>query len=398
MYCHIAIVVILLFFCSCSSRVSRCESQVESYRHGELVCADEKDFPVGAYTKNRESARLLLDRGVIRLQQGDAEGSLSDLRTAIDAIDYYRSVLPQETAVQLLTSDEQSAYVAKKYEALFARLFAAFACYELKETDNAFAFLKQALAQEDLRNEQEGRKERSPLLSYLMALHLERQRDLSQAAFFYRRAFEACPLKFIEEDIARVSACGAGTNATVLVIVHQGVIPEKESIVAPVSIVSAAALEVLLAGLDIPPAISSLTGIAIPAFPERRSLPRPPSVTVGKNKYAPEKVEDVFSLAKQELDEEIPKLAAQAAARQLIRRAAVGALREQNPLIGDIADIFAFAGNLLTKADTRMCKALPRDIYLFRIDLPAGTYRVGSSHVTLQSGELYVHQHFHPQT
>lgn len=396
MFCRLAVVALLLIFSSCSSRVSRCESQVKSYRHGETPDTDEKQFPIGAYTENRESVRLFLDRAVIRLQQGDPDGSLLDFLSAIDAIDYYRTVLAQETAVQLLTNDEQSAYVAKRYEALFARVYAAFACYALHQNDNAFAFLKQALAFEDLRNEEEGKQEHSPLLSYLMALHLERQKDYSQAELFYRRAYEACPGKFIEGDLQRLSSRDASRKATLLFIVHRGVIPEKISVVAPASIVSAAALEVILAGMNIPPAISSLSGIAIPAFSDIEPLPHLQEISINNKKYAPEKIEDLYALAEEDLNTELPRIAVKAAARQLIRRAAVGALREKNPIAGDVADLFAFIANIATEADTRMWKTLPCEIYLLRLEMAPGTYYVGERSFSLQSGELRVHQLFYP--
>lgn len=395
MYFTLSLVLGVLLFSSCSSRVSRCENEVKSYRHGDTARVDDKSFPIGPYTQNKEAARLLLDRAVIRLQQGEAKESLNDMCTAIDAIDYYRGTLVQEKAMQLLVDDQQSAYIAKPYESLFARLYAAFACYELGQKDDAFVFLKQAMAQEDLRNEQEGTKERSPLLAYLMALHLERQKDYSQAALFYKRAYDACPLHFIEQDLERVSGLIETRKATILFIVHEGLIPEKVSVIAPASVVSAVAVEALLAGCNVPPAVSSLTGIALPAFPDRCCSHRTPVISVDQKQYSPQKIEDLFITAKRQLDEEIPKLAAQAAARQLIRRAAVGAVREQHPLAGDIADIFAFAANLATKADTRMWKTLPRSIYLYRMDVSPGTYRVGDTKISLKSGDLHVQQLFH---
>src|SRR5579883_2503294 len=251
-------VLVLVVLAGCGSRVSRCESQVKSYRHGEAACTEEKDFPIGAFAENRDSARLYLDRGVIRLQQGDAEGSLLDFLSAIDAIEYYRSLLVQETAVQILTSDELSPYIAKYYEALYARIYAAFACYALGQEDNAFALLKQAKVLEDLHNEMERCNERSPVLSYLMALQEERSKK--------------------------------SRDATLVLLVHHGLIPEKKSVIAPASIVSAAAVEILLAGMNIPPAISSLTGIAIPKFPEKRPLKAPYGIDINGKHYVPEKI------------------------------------------------------------------------------------------------------------
>jgi len=382
--------VLLFLLSSCAGRVSRCDSQVESFRSGDLTAVDEKSFPIGEYTRNSDAARLLLDRGVIRLAQGDAEGSFADLREAIDAIDFYRKTLAHEKAAQLLIDDKRTPYIAKRSESIFARIYAAFACYDLAKTEDAFVFLKQALAVEDLSNEEEGKRIYSPLLAYLMALHLERQRDYSQAALFYQRAYDVCHLDFIKKDIGRKK----NSNATVLFIVHQGLIPEKKSIVAPASIVSAAAVEILLSGMNIPPAISSLSGISLPAFPKGRHEKEPRFVGIGSETYRTEKIEDLFTLAKRELDDEIPAIAAQAAARQLIRRAAVGVVRDKHPLAGDIADLFTLVANLATEADIRMWKTLPHAIYLTRVDLPPGTYDVEGVKMTLKEGDLRVHQIF----
>jgi hypothetical protein len=395
------LICFLLLLCSCSSHLSRCEKQIVSYRRGEEAHVQDEDFPIGSFTDNREAVRLLLDRGFLRLQQGDAKGSLSDFNSALDAIDYYRRLLPQDTAIQLLLDDQQSPYIARSYEILAARFYAAFACYQLGELDNAFALIKQALAQEDLHHEQKGKKRRSALLSYLMAMHLERQQDFSQAELFYQRAYSACQLSFIERDLKRVATREPNRQATILLIVHNGLIPEKMSVVAPASVASAAAVEILLSAWDIPPAISSLSGIALPAFAEERSSPFPAPLRVNGQQYSAEKLEDFFALAKEELEEEIPSLAAQAVARQLIRRATVGVVREKNAIAGDLLDLFALAANLATQADTRMWKTLPQEICFLRLDLPPGTYQMGygtrkASAIAMQSGELRVLQLFHP--
>lgn len=396
---YISLVLSFLFLLtSCASRISHCENQVESYRSGEYACVEEKSFPIGRFTHNPDATRLLLDRAIIRMEQGDSKGSFEDLCSAIDAIDYYRSTLISEKAAQLLIDDKHSPYIAKRYEAIFARIFAAFACYELGKVDDAFVFLKQALAIEDLRNEEEGKRLYSPLLAYLMALHLERQNDFSQAALFYQRAYDASLFDFIKKDVERISQRKKNGQATVLFIVHQGLIPEKTSFIAPASVVSAAAVEILLAGMNIPPAVSSLSGIALPAFPKDCRAREAKAVKMGNMTYRPEKIEDLFTLAKRELDEEIPKLATQAAARLLIRRAAVGAVREKNPLAGDIADLFTLVANMATEADTRMWKTLPHAIYFMRVDVPPGHYQIEGSTITLKSGQLYVQQLFYPKT
>lgn len=395
------LICFLLLLCSCSSHLSRCEKQIVSYRRGEEPHVQDEDFPIGSFTDNREAVRLLLDRGFLRLQQSDAKGSLADFNSALDAIDYYRRLLPQDTALQLLLDDQQSPYLARRYEILAARFYAAFACYQLGELDNAFALIKQALAQEDLHHEQKGKKRRSALLSYLMAMHLERQQDFSQAELFYQRAYSSCPLSWIERDLKRVAAREPNRQATILLIVHNGLIPEKMSVVAPASVASAAAVEILLSAWDIPPAISSLSGIALPAFAEERTCSSPAPLRVNSQQYPVEKLEDFFALAKEELEDEIPSLAAQAVARQLIRRATVGVIREKNAIAGDLLDLFALAANLATQADTRMWKTLPQGIHFLRLDLPPGTYQIGygarkANAIAMQSGELRVLQLFHP--
>jgi len=398
--CRLFVSIIFLFLCSCSSHLSRSEQQVASYRQGEPAHVQEEDFPIPPFTQDREAPRLLLDRALMRLQQGDAKNSLTDFCTALDAIDYYRNKLLQEATAQLLIDDRTGPYIAPRYETILARLYSALACYQLGQPDDSFVFLKQAVAHEDLQNEQNDREDRSALLAYLMAVHLERQRDFSQAALFYRRAYAAAQLAFIQRDLDRVNSQTPNSHASLIWIVHEGLVPEKISVIAPASVASAAAVEVLLAAFDIPPAISSLSGIALPAFCEDGRSSRPSHLLLNKKAYAAEKIEDVSAMAVQELKEAIPQIAARAVARQLIRRATVGVVREKNALAGDIADLFTLVANFATQADTRMWKTLPASIYFLRMDLPPGTYYLGSGKqehtLSLQNGDLCVVQLFHP--
>ncbi len=379
----------MIILCACQSKASFADKAIMSY----CAAADGNDLvelPIRHYTQNKEAVWQFLNRATIRLAQGNASDSIGDYLTALDASDFYRKKLLQEHMAQWLIDDAQAPYIAAPDEALLARFMAACACFQSGDPKNGIALLRQAIELQSLQNELSSIDEHEfhPLINYLLAMAMEYEGDVSQARLLYHR------LGIDESKMAK-------DKAHVAFVVYDRVIPQKRSEIAPASIVSLQLLELLLKTTGIKPALSSLSGIAIPVFPKQPFSFPLPVLSIDGEPIDPTLTYDVFCSAKTELNRQIPYIAARAAARQLIRRAGTGYAYEKDKTVGTIVDIGMLIGNLMTSADTRMWNTLPQEISLFRKDLDPGSYSISLSNgkeqtLRVQAGELVVVQIFRP--
>ncbi len=340
------LILILLLFSSCASHYA---SALSDYRSQRFDSAEAKlksaDLP---YTSAKEAALFCLNRAMVRFCKQDLQGSLCDFHHAIDAIDYYSQFSAPEMAAQILLEDDIGAYRPPPFEAVLARFYYALALLQNGEEDNAAAVLSY-LENHDLS---------SDLTAYLLALLLERRGDKSNAAILYKRA-GADP--FFSE-----------AGGTLLVFCHRGSAPHKISVIAPASVVSAAAIELAFKEMGIKPASSSLVGIAVPELVDAKTPPLPkigidPRFEVFRLSY------DVELAARSQLKQDFPSIALRSALRQIMRRSAVAAARKKHQ---GLVDFSMAVANIMTKADTRSWQTLPARIDLVRIDLPPGLHTV----------------------
>jgi hypothetical protein len=357
--------LILLLFCSCSHYYQDAAAQLRDGRFEEaekkLSKADQH------YTESNEAALLLLSRAMVYFQSGQLEKSSHDFEKALDAIDYYKQTSLSEIAGQTLIQDDFAAYVPPPFEECLARFYQALAFLHQGQEDNAAATLYYL----------ENHDQQNPLTTYLLATLFQRRGDISNARVLYSRLKIEPP------------------KGTVLLVHHRGVAPHKKTEIAPISIVSAALVETILQKKDIKPALSTLAGVPIPVLVDKGRLP---SLLKVDNHFSLVSF-DIAQAAEDHLDQELPWIAARAAARLLIRRGLVASTKEKAQPIIDFA---MFVSNLATQADTRCWTTLPSCIDLYHLDLEPGSHQVqvGKYTVTMtvKEKELTVIEIFHPSS
>lgn len=401
-----------LFLSSCSTAIGSRQEYISAYQAGNLPYAENaltktisKEIPVNNYQSSNDAVWLLLDRATTRFIMNDIEGSIDDFRLAVEALDYYNQGSPSESLSKVLLQDELGAYACDDFEQVLARVYFALALFQNGDDNNAFALLRQA---EEV---QQKKKEiyktdrlaeyytlvENPLAKYIMALFLEKRGDISNAEILYRQA-------------SALNGCEYSLNAgrdqaTVLVIGHNGNAPYKVSGTTDASVASAAALEILLACHNIDPAYSSLTGIPIPILLQKYgSNPVPLCVFLDKEKKDLIPFYDITSTAYDQLEKQMPLIAARGVARFLIRRSAVAYAQKQDPCLGTFVDIAVLIANANTKADTRSWSTLPARIDLARFDLEPGCHTfsmecappfLNKYSLQLKAGDLCIINIFH---
>jgi hypothetical protein len=331
---------LLLLLCSCSHYYQDAASQLRDGRFEEaeknLAKADQH------YTTSNEAALLLLSRAMVYFQSGQLEKSSHDFEKALDAIDYYKQTSIPEIAGQTLIQDDLAAYVPSPYEECLARFYLALAFLHQGQEDNAAATVYY-LENHSLQN---------PLTTYLLATLFQRRGDSNARVLYSRLNIEA-------------------PKGNVLLVHHRGVAPQKKTKIAPVSIVSAALVETLLAMNDVKPALSTLAGVPIPVL---KNSTRPTTILKVDNRSQPPAVSfDIDTAAEEHLDKEMPWTAARAAARLLIRRGLVATTKEKAQPFVDFAMLIS---NIATQADTRSWTLLPSCIDLYHLDLEPGLHQV----------------------
>ncbi len=321
-------VLLLLFSCSTATY----QHAAVHFEHGNLDEAERDLAEVDrAYTKNRESALLLLSRAMVYFQNGKMEESVKDFQAALDAIDYYKQTSVAEVMGQTLIQDGVGAYVPPLFEEGLARFYLALAFLHLGDEDNAAATLYYL----------ENHEGQNPLTTYLLGTLLMRRGDDSNARVLFNRLGMDLP------------------QGNILVIHHRGLVPHKISKIAPTSIVCAAVLETILGIEDVRPALSTLMGVPVPELVGIREvshlgLPQKPVLSY-----------DVALAAKAALEKEMPWIATRAAARLLLRRGVVASAKED---VQPLMDIAMLISNAATQADTRSWRMLPAQIDLYHLN------------------------------
>jgi len=333
--------LILLFFCRCASR----QAAVADYERLDLERAEEKLSDASLpYRQCKDAVWLSLDRAMVRWTQNKLEESLNDFSSALDAIDYYQQKSIPEELSKTIFQDDLGAYQPAPFEVTLARLYYAFALLQKKDEDNAAALLYYL---ENRQTEQE-----NPLATSVLALLLERRGDASNADLLYRRIKMERPSE---------------AKATLLCALHQGVVPKKVSVLEPISIVSAAALETILGMRDVRPALSTLRGIPVPKLEHQPFFP-PIGVRLDGEPLSFPLTYDVKEAGALCLEKELPQTALRAAARLIMRRALVASSKQNHTFL----DLAIWVANTATEADTRAWGMLPSRISLVRVDLEPG--------------------------
>jgi uncharacterized protein len=387
----IVFVLSLALFTGCASNFTNNHQYFTAYEFGELTQAENslsnivsKKVPNNNFQQSKDAVCLLLDRATMRFTMNNIVGAAKDYLLAIEAMDFYTQDCTAEMFTQVLLDDECCAYSGEDYEQILARVYFALVLLHQGDYGNAYAILRQAEELQQRKKELYAHNKitenyeliDNSVAKYLLAAILENRGDFSNAYILYNQVksiLNADHIPFECQD----NPSKKRENATVLVLCHNGNSPRKVSGTCNASVASSIALELLLSTQNIPPAVSSMTGIPIPLLMQRAmSEPRPTYVTIdGCEQYlAP--FFDVSSTAYKQLHQKMPLIVARGVARFALRRSAVAYAQNQDPCLGSIVDIAMLVANANTQADTRSWLTLPNTIDLTRFDISSGNHEL----------------------
>jgi hypothetical protein len=392
-----------------------------------LMASEEYDQALAEFEKLDQSENdvlSLLERGLLLHYAGRyAESNDVFDRAEILSEDLYTKSISREAAA-LVTSDLALEYVPKPFEQVLINYFRALNYMFLGEKEDAIVECRKASDKLALYSEEDKRPyRRDAFIEYLTGILYEWDGEINDALISYRNAIggyevygelfglqdpdhltcdllrTAGALGFID-DIERVSPedrdrcraeSEADTLAKVVVFIEQGFVPPRQELSANIPILKSEARKVHddTHGFSVG-AYSRLYGhaydaddiayflrVAIPRYAEQPARPPDPMLFLDSLAIRPAMSEDVFALAKAELDHDMPMIFAKTLARGLIKYKATDAAEDKwGKLAGRLVNVATAATE---RADLRGWLSLPRAIYVAILYVDPGTYSLSVS-------------------
>ncbi|MFH1311760.1 MAG: hypothetical protein ABIJ00_00900 [Candidatus Eisenbacteria bacterium] len=392
-----------------------------------LMASEEYDKALVEFEKIDQSESdvlFLLERGLLLHYVGRYQES-NDIfdRAEILSEDLYTKSVSREAAA-LVTSDLALEYVPKSFEQVLINYFRALNYMFLGEKEDAIVECRKASDKLALYSEEDKRPyRRDAFIEYLTGILYEWDGEINDALISYRNALggyevygelfglsdpdhltcdllrTAGALGFID-DIERVSPedrkrCGPESQvdslAKVVVFVEQGFVPPKQELSANIPILKSEARRVQddRHGFSVG-AYSRLYGhsfdvddiayflrVAVPRYAEQRTRPPAPMLFLDDLSIRPAISEDIFALAKAELDHDMPMIFAKTLVRALIKYKASDVAEDKwGKLAGRLVNVATAATE---RADLRGWLSLPRAIYVAILYVDPGTYSLSVS-------------------
>jgi hypothetical protein len=339
-------------------------------------------------------------------------------RAEILSEDLYTKSISREAAA-LVTSDLVLEYVPKPYEQVLVNYFRALNYIFLGEKEGALVECRKAVDKLVVYSEEDKRPyRRDAFIEYLTGILYEWDGDVNDAFISYRNAiwgywiydqrlgiaappYLACDimraaksLGFTEEadrfDPGEPAACmeqsGDPGLAKVVIFLEQGFVPARQAWSVNVPILKSEAKRAREHPHEFSIGVHSriyghtydaddiayFLRFALPVYPALTPPPYVPALHLGDRRIEPHLCEDVFAIAKEELDHDMPRIVAKTLARALIKYKATDAVGDKyGKLWGTVANIAAAATE---QADLRAWLSLPRAIHLAVAYVEPGAY------------------------
>lgn len=393
----------LLVSGGCARSLATIDQARDSFVGGDLAGSRDALSQI-ADRRGRFADAASLDLAIVELAGGDFRSAENRLRLLRDRFDQVPQVAVGGEVASLVTDDTARAFVPAGYEQVMIRAMLSVCSLAGDATDAESYALQANMKQGELLRDAESRDvedaaDRYPLLAfapYLRGMLREATHSNYDDAETAYRLVSAVRPQFAPagEDIARASE---GTHSrpghgVLYLIAFVGRGPVLQETVAPTtSTALAIASSVLNAETnaeDTPegkrvggPVLPNIAEVKVPTV----VIPRIGVATVGIRiggvpVGVSQTITDVGELAIKQNEAEMPWTIARAVVRRVAKEAAVAKVGDSFGLSGSAGSLFHFAAASAwagsEQADTRCWGLLPREIQVFRVELPAGVHDV----------------------
>lgn len=393
----------LLALGGCARSLKSIDAGRDAFATGDLITA-RATLADHASSRNRFSDAAALDLAMVELASGDAAAAESRLRVLRDQFDALPKLAPLHETASMVSDDTARVFRPAGYEQVMIRALLSVCSLATDQVDAESYALQSMMKQNELAREAEQRGvldaaeiyQPIALAPYLRGMLREAtHHDYDDAAKAYQLVSSVRPqFAPVQADIQRASVGthSAPGHGVLYVIACVGRGPVLRETTAPTtSTALSIASSVLNAETNEEPTEHGqrvggpvLPNIAAVKIPE---VVLPPSdvaaigVRVDETLYgATQTLTDVGELASQQVAAERPWTIARAVVRRATKETAVAKVGDALGLSGTTGSLFHFAAasawSGVEHADTRCWGLLPREIQVFRAELPSGAHQV----------------------
>jgi uncharacterized protein len=388
----------------CASRKITVAQARDGYAAGDLaMAADVFDAKVTASAHDADAAEL--DLAMVELASGDAKSAEARLRKLRDRFEDLPTVTPVREAASMVTDDRTRMYRPAGYELVMIRAMLA-VCSLATDAVDAEAYALQATMKQSELARAADEKGLLPttdayqplaLAPYLRGVLREAtHHDYDDAESAYRLVSTVRPqFAPAADDIARAThgAHSQPGHGALYVIACVGRGPVLAETTAPTTSTALSIASSVLNAETNQGDDGRVDGVVLPNIAEVKIpavvVPPSPIAAVGVRfggaggnvlLGATQTLTDVAELATKQNEAEMPATIARAVVRRVTKEAAVAKTRDSLGLSGQAGSLFHFAAASawagIEKADTRCWGLLPREIQVFRCELPAGSQTI----------------------
>lgn len=377
---RILLLLLALFTGGCATYSQQAVSMRDNLLAGRAdlarIAAEQKD-------EDEDDVLASLNKGMLRRMTDDYSGSNRIFELAKQRIESLYGISVTDTAASLTINDAMRDYKGDRYEQVLLHAYMAMNYLQLGEPDAARVEMLQA----DVKMMEWGdQPDEDPFVRYLAGMIFEALGEKDQALVSYRKAMNAyqatgneqyldVPM-MLKKDVLRLLAdlglrdeyrrlkTGFGLDGlqpTVAEANHGELIVILNSGLAPIR--TEASIMTFSAE------VQNYVRVAFPVYQSGPTPAKRSRLRAGGNLVDLETVENIDSLARHALDEDMPLIMTRAIARAVVKYQSQQSANEQHALAGFLLTVT----NLATeRADTRSWTTLPKEIQMTRVILPAG--------------------------
>jgi tetratricopeptide (TPR) repeat protein len=395
----IILAVLMLSSCTSGNVFSKLDRNLVS---GDCPAAialiDERDREYGS----NNQLIYLLDAAMVNMQCGNLDAAQSKFRGAEDLAERLWTESISRNALSLVTNDTVLAYAGEDFERVMIHLMSAIGFLQAGQPDEALVEarrLDSLLAIYNDKYEKKNIYKADAFARYLSGMLREADGAWDEAFIDYRRAvdiyredyqaYDTALPKMLTTDLVR-AAQAADRMTDISDLIAAGTIDPLHHAAAPpglgkvVFITFAGYAPQKVQDMVVVPTSHGPVGVAFP-----RMVVTPPRCSQGRlNLYGAGQffesdlvlVEDVNRIAVKNLEDRKGRILAKAIARAVAKQVVIHSIARSRDNRKDERTVEAILNLinvlLVERADTRSWRTLPGRIYMTRVFVPAGTYRV----------------------
>jgi len=374
-------VLLALYLAGCATYSKQASSMRDNLLAGRAdlarVTAEEKD-------KDQDDVLACLNKGMLRRMTGDYAGSNQIFEVAKQKMESLYGVSITDSAASVTINDAVRDYKGDRYEQVLLHAYMAMNYLQLGELDSARVEILQADVKMMEWNEQ---PDEDPFVRYFAGMIYEALGEEDEALVSYRKARD---VYIANRDEERLEIPLMLKKDLLRLLANQGLRDEYERLKSEFGLSNfkptrlsedtGELIVILNNGLapirseeSIMTFSSEVQSTVRIAFPVYKTVSPPVDkarLNIGGKLIGMETVENIDSLARNALDEDMPSVMARAIARAVIKYQSQKSAQDQSSLAGFLMTVT----NLATeRADTRSWTTLPQEIQMARVILPVGT-------------------------